>query len=76
MTPAGGKGATKKKKGTVRVRLLFVDEGSYHNEDLEIPAEAAAGYERLIDCLREDPVVLERVYVDVARLAAAYRLDD
>lgn len=74
MSPAGGK--TAKKKGTVRIRLLFVDEGSYHNEDLEIPASAVDAYDRLIDCLREDPVVLERVYVDVGRLAAAYRLDD
>lgn len=74
MSPAAAKGGTK--KGMVRIRLLFVDEGSYHNEDLEIPAAAAEGYDRLIDCLREDPVVLERVYVDVGRLAAAYRLED
>jgi hypothetical protein len=63
------------KKGSVKVRLLFVDEGSYHAEDLELPSASVDAYERLIDCLREDPVVLERAYVDIGRLAAAYRLD-
>lgn len=62
-------------KGTVKVRLLFVDDGSYHKEEIEIPATAVDAYERLIDCVREDPVVLKRIYVDVRRLAAAYRLD-
>lgn len=56
----------------VTVRLLFVDQGSYHHEDVELPAASVEAYERLIDCVREDPVVLKRVYVDVARLCAAY----
>lgn len=60
-------------KGVVTVRLLFVDQGSYHHEDVELPADSVEAYERLIDCLREDPVVLKRVYVDVDRLVAAYR---
>ena len=59
-------------KGVVTVRLLFVDQGSYHHEDVELPADSVKAYERLIDCLREDPVVLKRVYVDVDRLVAAY----
>lgn len=59
-------------KGVVTVRLLFVDQGSYHHEDVELPADSVEAYERLIDCLREDPVVLKRVYVDVDRLVAAY----
>jgi hypothetical protein len=63
------------KKGSVKVRLLFVDGGAYHHEDLELPAASVDAYERLIDCVREDPVVLKRVHVDLARLAAAYRLD-
>jgi hypothetical protein len=63
------------KKGSVKVRLLFVDEGAYHAEDLELPAASVDAYERLIDCVREDPVVLKRVYIDIERLAAAYRLD-
>lgn len=67
--------AARKSSGSVRVRLLFVDEGSYHSEEVELPAASVDGYERLIDCVREDPVVLERLYVDLGRLAAAYRLD-
>jgi hypothetical protein len=57
------------------VRLVLVDEGSYHHEEIEIPSAALEGYDRLIDCLREDPAVLKRVHVDVARLCAAYRID-
>ena len=60
---------------TIKVRLLLVDGGSYHNEEVEIPAASVDGYDRLIDCLREDPEVLKRVYVDVDRLCAAYRID-
>ena len=64
-----------KRTGTSRVRLVLVDEGSYHHEEIEIPSAALEGYDRLIDCLREDPAVLKRVHVDVARLCAAYRID-
>ena len=60
---------------TVSVRLLFVDEGSYHHEVIQIPASSVDAYDRLIDCVREDPVVLKRVYVDVERLCAAYVTD-
>jgi hypothetical protein len=56
---------------SVRVRLLFVDEGSYHHEEIAVPAGVLAQYDRLIDCLREDPEVLERNYVDTDRLCAA-----
>ena len=55
-----------------QVRLLFVDGGAYHQETVRIPAEVLAGYERLIDCLREDPAVLKEIYIDVERLAAAW----
>jgi hypothetical protein len=54
------------------VRLLFVDEGSYHHEEVEIPAEALDAYDRLIDCVREDPAVLKGLFVDPDRLCAAY----
>jgi hypothetical protein len=60
----------------VRVRLLFVDEGSYHSEVVSVPAASLEGYDRLIDALREDPEVLRRTWVDVTRLCAAYRVDD
>jgi hypothetical protein len=58
--------------GRARVRLLLADEGAFHQETVSIPRAALDGYDRLIDCLREDPAVLKEVYVDVARLAAAW----
>lgn len=59
----------------VTVQLLFVDEGSYHHEEISIPREVVGRYDRLIDCLREEPGVLKRVYVDVDRLCAAHLAD-
>lgn len=59
----------------MKVRLLFVDEGSYHHEEVEIPAASAEEYDRLIDCVREDPEVLKRLHVDVDRLVSAQRVD-
>ena len=53
------------------VRLLFVDDGSFHHEEVQIPAGAMAGHERLIDCLMEDPAVLKRLHVDVSRVCSA-----
>ncbi len=53
------------------VRLLFVDDGSFHHEEVQIPAGAMSGYDRLIDCLMEDPAVLKRLHVDVARVCSA-----
>jgi len=63
------------KKATVTVRLLFVDEGSYHHEEVELPVGTMAEYERLIDFVREDPEVVRRVHVDVGRLCAAYLVE-
>ncbi len=62
--------------GTVRVRLLFVDDGEYHREKVHIPEASLEGYERLIDCIREDDAVLKRLWVDVDRLCAAYLDED
>ncbi len=59
-----------------KVRLLFVDEGSYHHEEVEIPRKALDAYDRLIDCVREDPAVLKQLHVDVDRLCAAYLVED
>jgi len=56
----------------VRIRLLFADEGAYHHESLDVPISVVEGYDRLIDGLREDPVALKRVYLDLGRLAAAW----
>ena len=63
------------KTPTVKVRLLFVDEGSYHHEEVDLPVGALGDYERLIDFVREDPDVVKRVHVDVARLCAAYLVE-
>ncbi len=60
---------------SARVRLVLVDEGSYHHEEVDVPIASLEGYDRLIDCLREDTAVLKRMHVDVARLCAAYRID-
>lgn len=60
------------RKKTVTVRLLFVDEGSYHHEEVDLPADSVERYDRLIDCVREDAEVLKRLHVDVSRLCAAY----
>lgn len=57
-----------------RVRLLFVDEGSYHHETVLVPEEIFETYDRLIDALREDPGVLRSTWVDPNRLCAAYRV--
>jgi hypothetical protein len=59
-----------------KVRLLFVDEGSYHHEEIEIPAATLGRHERLIDCLQEEPDVLKQVYVDLARLCSAQLVED
>lgn len=58
------------------VRLLFVDEGSYHHEEVSVPVEVLERYERLVDCLQEDPSVMKRVHVDMGRLCAAYLVDE
>ncbi len=63
------------KNATVKVRLLFVDEGSYHHEEIELPAGAFGDYERLIDFVREDPEVVRRVHVDLDRLCAAWLVE-
>ena len=63
-------------KATERVRLLFVDDGSYHNEVVTIPRASMEQYDRLIDCVREDAAVLKRLHVDVDRLVTAYLIEE
>jgi hypothetical protein len=74
--PVAHRGRKIVSEAKVKVRLLFVDDGSYHHEVVEIPSACADGYDRLIDCVREDPAVLKRLYVDVGRLCAAYLAED
>lgn len=59
----------------VRIRLVFADEGSFHDEVVELPAAVLDRHDRLVDALREEPEVTGTVYVDYRRLVAAYRLD-
>lgn len=68
--------AASKRDGFVKVRLLFVDEGDYHDEKVDVPGKGMDDYDRLIDFLREDPAVLKHLHVDMDRLCAAYRIDD
>lgn len=63
-------------KGRVKIRLLFVDQGSYHHEEVEVPSAALEAYDRLIDFVREDESLLKRMHVDVARLCAAYLVEE
>ncbi len=60
----------------VTVRLLFVEDGVFHHEEVKVPAEAVARHERLIDLLQEEPEVLRRTYVDLERLCAAHLVED
>ena len=60
------------KSRTVRVLLVFADHGAFHREHVEIPVASLERHERLVDCLREDPVVLAQVHVDPNRLCAAF----
>ena len=46
-------------KNKTKVRLLLVDNGVYHHEDIEILTELMEQHPRLIDCLREEPAVLK-----------------
>jgi hypothetical protein len=62
-------------KKKVKVRLLFVDDGEYHDEEFSVPGDAIDAYDRLIDFIREDPLVLKRLHVDLDRLCAAERVD-
>ena len=58
------------------MRLVFVENGSYHHEEVTVGTDALEAHERLIDALREDPVILKEIFVDVSRLCAAYLVED
>ena len=57
---------------SLTVRLLFVDSGSYHHEEVTLPASAMDQHDRLIDGVREDEAVQKRLFVDVERLCSAW----
>jgi hypothetical protein len=56
----------------VGVRLVFADRGSFHDVLVHLPATAIERYGRIIDALREDPVITSQMYLDRRRLVAAY----
>jgi hypothetical protein len=55
----------------IQIRLVFADEGTFHEQTIQIPAEKLADYDRLIDLLREEPSVTRQMYVDLKRLVSA-----
>lgn len=59
-------------EGTVAVKLVFADRGSFHDVTVQLPASILDRYARIIDALREDPQITAQMYVDRRRLVAAY----
>jgi hypothetical protein len=57
---------------TVRVRLVFADQGTFHAESVHVPLEMLGRYDRLVDLLREEESVTRQLYVDMGRLVSAY----
>jgi len=57
----------------VPVRLVLADHGSFHDLIVELPGEVLDHYDRIIDAIREDPVIMAQLYVDPKRLVAAFR---
>jgi hypothetical protein len=57
---------------TVRVRLVFADQGTFHAESVQVPVDMLGRYDRLVDLLREEESVTRQLYVDMGRLVSAY----
>ena len=57
---------------TVRVRLVFADQGTFHAETVHVPVDMLDRYDRLVDLLREEEAVTRQLYVDMGRLVSAY----
>ena len=57
---------------TVRVRLVFADQGTFHAESVHVPLDMLGRYDRLVDLLREEESVTRELYVDMGRLVSAY----
>ncbi len=57
------------------VRLVFADEGTFHEVTVTVPGEEMGEYERLVDFLREDPSITRQLYVDMRRLVSAAVLE-
>jgi hypothetical protein len=61
---------------TVRVRLLFADQGTFHPETVHVPLDMLSRYDRLVDLLREEESVTRQLFVDMGRLVSAAVIDD
>lgn len=61
---------------TVRVRLVFADQGTFHAETVHVPSDMLDRYDRLVDLLREEEAVTRQLFVDMGRLVSAYVEDD
>ena len=59
----------------VQIRLVLADGGDFLVQDVSVPRASLADYDRLIDALREDPVILKELHVDYSRLCAAQLLE-
>lgn len=59
-----------------RVRLVLADGGEFFVQEVGISPDALAEYDRLVDCLREDPAVLKELYIDHGRLVSAQILTE
>jgi hypothetical protein len=57
----------------VAVKLVFADNGSFHDVIVYLPADALARHERIVDAIREDPAITAEMHVDGRRLVAALR---
>jgi hypothetical protein len=57
---------------TVPVRLVFADQGTFHAETVQVPAELLGRYDRLVDLLREEEAVTRQLFVDMGRLVSAH----
>jgi len=60
----------------VTVRLLFADDGEFHDQDVALAAASLEKHERLIDALMEDPKILRQIHIDFQRLVSAQVVDD
>jgi hypothetical protein len=59
----------------IPVRLVFADRGSFHEVVVDLPADVLGHYDRIIDALREDPLITAELFIDQRRLVAAHRAD-
>jgi hypothetical protein len=60
-----------RKSSEVTVRILLADAGTFHHEEVRVPAAILDRHVRLVDALLEDADILRRIHLDPARLCSA-----